>query len=65
MLVVLQADPLEPVGEAQGLLFGQVIQLGEFLIDETVVGAEELVHWAVLHEHVAEEQARLGLHRGG
>ena len=64
MRIALEADLPEAVGEAEGLLFGQAVELGQLLVDEGMVGAEELVHRAVLLEHVLEEQARLGLHRG-
>ena len=64
MRIALEADLPEAVGEAEGLLFGQAVELGQLLVDEGMVGAEELVHRAVLLEQVLEEQARLGLHRG-
>ena len=64
MRVALEADLLEAVGQPQGLLLGQVVQLGQLLVDEGVVRVQEPGHRTVLLEHVAEEEARLGLHRG-
>ena len=65
LAVALDTDPLETVGDAEGLLLGQVVELGQSLVGKGVVGLEKLPHRSVFLQQMTEKETDLRLHRFG
>lgn len=65
MVVALEADFLEAIGEAQFVLLRQFVEFREFLVHEGVLAVDELRDGAVVFEQIAEKEACLGFHRAG
>ena len=65
LVVALDTDPLETVGDAEGLLLGQVVELGQSLVGKGVVGLEKLPHRSVFLQQMTEKETDLRLHRFG